>query len=241
MSRFFPAPPRKLRRGAIRPTLAGAREYRTDMRADTIASHVLIRERYRRDRFAYASRVLACALGLLAMSVVGNVAQTYGRQQFRYVMTDEMGKMMVEVPLDRANKDPDAVAAWAVDAVSRAYTFDFMNYRGQFTKSQENLTGVGWDGFVDTLKKSGNFVAVTDNKYVTTAVPNGPARVREIGPSRGADGSVRYVWEVYFPMILTFRSSIHSTSMDLQAKVTVVRMPEYVNLSGLGVRQVIFQ
>ncbi len=209
------------------------------MRADQIASHIFIRDQFAHDRYVYAVRVLAAMVAILAISLSGNVALLYGREQFRYIMTNNMGRLLPLVPLAQPNREDDEIGRWAVDAVTRAYTFDFVNYRQQFTATQETLTGVGWDGFVDSLKKSNNFVAITDNRYVTTAVPNGPAHVRDVGPSHGADGSVRYVWEVSFPMLLTFRSSRQSTSMDVQAVATVVRMPEFVNHDGLGVRQII--
>ncbi len=211
------------------------------MRADQIAGMIFVRDQHAYVRYSYALRVLACALLLLAFSVATNAVLLRDRDQYRYLMTDAIGDLMPLVPMSEANMGEDDVGRWATDAITRVYTFDFVNFRQQFTAAQQLLTGIGWEGFADSLRKSGNFVSITENGYVATAVPSGPVHVTSIGPAKGADGSVRFVWHVTLPMLITYRSSKQTTSMDVTVESTVVRMPEFVNRQGLGIRQLILR
>jgi hypothetical protein len=209
------------------------------MNAEQIVSTILIRDHFRYVRMNYAVRIFSCLILLLAFSVAGNVGLATSTVKFRYLMTKPDGRLMTLVPLQRPNMDDSEVAKWTVDSVTRVNTFDFANYRQQFSFAQTILTGIGWEGYEKALKDSGNFVAVLEGRYVTTAVPTGPATVVNLGLARGADGSERYMWQVNFPMVITYRSSVRSTSQDLSVSVTVVRMPEFINPSGLGIRQIV--
>lgn len=209
------------------------------MNTETIIGTILLRERYRRDRFHYLIRMAVSLAALVTfLSVVACVLFLRG-PVYKYVMVDPTGRLINMVPLEQPNMSDADVIAWAVDSVTRVYTFDFANYRRQFQAAQSLLTQVGYMGFEKALKDSGNFVAVRENRYVTTAVPNGPARLVGKGAITNALGETRYSWVVEFPMLITYRSSKQSTTQDLNTRVTLVRLPEYINRQGLGIRQII--
>ena len=209
------------------------------MNTEAIIGTILLRERYRRDDIYHAIRLsVGLAVVVTFMSVVACVLLLRG-PVYKYVMVDPVGRIINMVPLEQPNMTDAAVLAWAVDSVTKVYTFDFANYRRQFQAAQTMLTQVGYYGFEKALRESGNFVAVRENRYVTTAVPNGPARMVASGPVTNALGETRWSWVVEFPMLITYRSSKQSTTQDLIAKVTLVRLPEYVNRAGIGIRQVI--
>lgn len=210
------------------------------MRTDDIIATILLRERYRRDRMSYLMRMIAATVGLLLLVVLGNLAAMGKEPIYRYLMTDATGRLIPLVPLERANMDDEAAARWAVDATTRTLTYDFRNYRRQFQQARNVLTESGWEGFQRLLNDSGNFVAVKENKYITTAVPNGPAKVLGSGPVSNAAGTAqRWGWTIEFPMLLTYRSDKQVTSQDLTVRVVVVRMPEFLNPQGLGIRQIV--
>lgn len=211
------------------------------MQAERIVETILLRDRHRRDRTEYLMR-MTCLAGLFAGFLVGaDVIHASKGETYKFVMTDSVGKVLPLIPLERANATEDEVATWTIDAITRAYTFDFANYRRQFLEAQKTLTLTGWDGFERSLKESGNFVAVKQNRYVTTAAPSGPARVLSSGILQDSLGNRRWGWTIEFPMLITYRNARQSTSQDLTVKVVVVRMPEYINGRGLGIRQVIAQ
>lgn len=208
------------------------------MNSDSIAGTILVRDQYRYTRLYYVTRMLAIVASMLALSVLGNVWLLNQPPLYRYLMTNPTGELMTLVPLEQPNIEDEEVIKWTVDAVTRIHTFDFMNYRTQFQEAQKLLTASGWVWFEEALRKSGNFTAVVRNRYVTTAVPTGPAVVTKKGAVVAGDVR-RYQWTIEFPMLVTYRSSTQTTSQDLSLQVTVGRMPEYINRSGLGVRQIL--
>lgn len=211
------------------------------MQAEGIVETILLRDRYRRDRLEYLVRMTAIACGLVVLLVVANVIAVGRGDRYRFVMTDSVGKILPLVPLTQPNATDEQVTTWTIDAVTRAYSFDFANYRRQFQQAQKVLSLTGWEGFERSLIDSGNFVAIKENRYVTTAAPNGPARVVSKSLLSDAAGNQRWGWTVEFPMLITYRNSRQAISQDLTVKAIVVRMPEYINPQGLGIRQIIAQ
>lgn len=209
------------------------------MKAEAIIGTILLRERHRRDRLHYLLRVtVAVATLVVFLAVVAAFLLARG-PLYKYVMVDPTGRLIQMVPLSQPNHDDAAILSWTVDAVTRIYTFDFANFRRQFQNSQALLTQIGFANFERSLRESGNFVAVRENRYVTTAVPNGPPRLLASNLVTSVSGESRWGWVVEFPMLLTYRSSKQSTTQELNVRATVVRVPEYINRQGLGIRQVI--
>jgi len=209
--------------------------------ADRAIGILLLRDWYANFRLHHASRILACMGLLLAVSLVGTFALLNRPPQYRYVLTDHAGKILPLVPLNQPNHEDTYVIDWTIDAVTRLYSFDFVNYRTQFQDAKANLTTVGWKNFEEAMEVSGNFRSVIGNRYVTTAVPTGPGRITKKGELLG-----RHAWKVEFPMLISYRSSITDregrqrvTNQHLNVAVTVARQPEYLNPAGLGIRAIV--
>lgn len=208
------------------------------MNLQSVVATILIRDQYRYVRLYYVTRMVALTCGLILVSVLGNIHLANQPVQYRYIMTKPTGEILPLVPLDQANMDDEALLAWTVDAVTRLHTFDFANYRRQFQQAQELLTVSGWVWFEDAMRSSGNFNSIIRNRYVTTAVPTGPARIVGRQYVEAGDGR-RYSWVVEFPMLITYRSGEKTTTQDLDMRVVVARVPEFVAKSGLQLRQIL--
>ena len=209
--------------------------------AEEAMSALLLRDWYASARIHYMSRIATALMAMLLVSLAGTYALIDRPPQFRYVLTSVEGTVLPQVPLTRANHDDQYVVDWTIDAITRLYSFDFMNYRQQFQEAQRNMTTVGWESFEQAMKVSGNFNAVIGNSYVTTAVPTGPGRVTKKGDVNG-----RYAWKVEFPMLISYRSSardregkLRVTNQPLSMSVTVIRQPIFLNQSGLGIRAIV--
>lgn len=209
--------------------------------AEKVIAVSLARDAYANARLHYAVRIAAMLAVLLAISLVGVFALWDRPPQFRYVLVDSEGKVLPQVPLNLSNHEDDFIVEWTVDAVTRLYSFDFVNYRQQFQEARKNLTAVGWESFEQAMKMSGNFNAVVANKFVTTAVPTGPGRITKVGDVMG-----RHAWKVEFPMLLSYRRSaprasetMQVTNQNLLMSVTVIRQPDYLNEHGLGIRAIV--
>jgi intracellular multiplication protein IcmL len=211
------------------------------VKTEDIVTTILMRERYRRDRLEYLMRMFAIVCAMLAFVVVSDVLLMRRGPGYRFVMTDPAGKILDLVPLTKANKTDEEVADWTTDSVTRIFTFDFANYRRQFQVAQNLLSSAGWDGFYAMLMQSGNFKSVVANRYVTTASPSGSAKAKVIssGILRDANGHERFGWTVELPIVILFQNQKQQTSLNITVRATVVRMPEYINEQGLGIRMML--
>lgn len=210
------------------------------MSVEAVVGSIFIRDQYRYVRLYYITRLILLVVGLLALSLFANLWLSQQPVQYRYLMTQPTGRLLNLVPLDQPNMSDEDVIKWTVDAVTRVHTFDFANYRTQFQDAQRVMTVTGWEWFEAALKNSGNMDSVIKNKFVTTAVPTGPARIT--GTALVQSGPIkRFQWTVEFPMLVTYRSAQGTTSQDLKIRATILRQPEFVNASGLGIRQLIAQ
>jgi intracellular multiplication protein IcmL len=200
-----------------------------------IVTGILLRDAHRIFRLHHLVRMLAGILGLVVINLFAMYVLWNRPPLYRYVFTDANGQIVQLVPLDQPKQDDEYVKRWAVNAVIESYTFDFHNYKRQLSRAQEDLTVVGWREWQKALETSGNFRAVVANKYVSTAVPEpGTAVIEKKGDFNG-----RHAWRVRFRMLVYYESSQRRTNQALDVTVVVIRQPEYVNISGLGVRQIL--
>lgn len=209
--------------------------------ADEAVSSIILGGWYANVRLHYMSRIAVALVALVSVSLLGTIALINRPPQFRYILTSPSGQVLPQVPLSEPNHDDQFVVDWTIDAITRLYSFDFVNYRLQFQDAQKNMTTAGWDNFEQAMKVSGNFNAVIGNRYVTTAVPTGPGKVVKTGDIMG-----RQAWKVEFPMLISYRSSekdrdgkLRVTNQPLSMSITVIRQPIFLNQDGLGVRAIV--
>lgn len=191
-------------------------------------------ESYRIFRFKHAQRVRWAIIALIGLNLFATWFLSTRLPPYRYIFTDQRGQIVDLAPLDQPKQNDEYVMRWAINAVVESYTFDFKNYQRQLFAAQNDLTFFGWQEWKKALLSSGNFRAVLGNKYVATAAPTGRPEIVKRGLFNG-----RYAWRVRFPMLVVYQSSAQRTNQDLMIEVVVVRQPEYVNISGLGVRQIV--
>jgi hypothetical protein len=222
--------------------------------AESAVASILLGESYANARLHFVSRILVGSLIATAILLIGAYALLDRPSQFRYILTDTTGVVIPQTPLTQPNQKDEFVIDWALDAVTRLYTFDYDNFRLQFQDAKKNLTVSGWESFEKAMDASGNFNAVTGYQYVTTAAPTGPGKITKTGEislpvAPGLFSPVmetRYAWKVEFPMVISYRSSRVGkdgkpllTEQNLTMSATVIRVPEYVNPTGLGIRAIV--
>ncbi len=220
--------------------------------AENAVAMILLGQRYANDRLYFISRIITLLFVALLISAVGNIAMLPNPPRYRYIPVSTSGLVLPQVPLTRANHDDQYVVEWTIDAVTRLYSFDFLNYRVQLQDAQKNLTATGWDSFQASLKESNNFEAILGNNFVLTAVPTGAGRVTRQGVEEyKIDGRMQdiYTWTVEFPMLITYRASSgmkngvktegRVISDPQNMTVTVTRVGVFLNHTGLGIRAIV--
>jgi intracellular multiplication protein IcmL len=199
-----------------------------------VIATIFLRDQHRIFRLHHLVRVMAGVFGVLLVSLYCTYVLLCREPLFRYIFTNTYGQVVQLIPVDQPKQTDEYVMKWAQNVAVEAYTFDYQNYKRQLFWAQNDLTVVGWKEWQKALETSGNFRAVLGNKYVSTAVPNGPATIVKRGDFNG-----RYAWRVRFPILVVYQSSQMRTNQELMIEAMVIRQPEFVNISGLGIRQII--
>lgn len=216
--------------------------------AERAAAIIVSGQNYSNIRLNFVSRVLAFVFVATMFAVLSVLKLSFAETEYKYILTDRVGTVVKRVPLDQPNHEAEFIVKWAIDATTRLNTYDYKNYRDQFQTAKMNMTPQGWKYFEDALKKAGILNSVVSLKAVATAVPTSKGELIKEGPHKWPDGVVRYSWRVRFPMLISYQSAmldksgqaLHNTQSVI-ATVTIVRMPEYMNPNGIGVRQIILE
>jgi intracellular multiplication protein IcmL len=205
-------------------------------RTEDVVRIIWEKESYAINRYFWVVRATAATMAMAVLCVVCTISLLQRPPVFKYVLTLADGTIREIVPLEEPKHDEDALTRWTTNVVLKAYTWDFLNYKAQFTKLQEDMTVYGWEEYKKSLEDSGNFKAVLGYSYVLTAVPNGPVTIDKAGLYSEIG---RYAWKVKVPILVSYSSSAQRTNQTLMVTAVVVRQPEWINDAGLGVRSLI--
>lgn len=200
---------------------------------DVIATK-LLRDASLRQKYFLGNRIIILMTLVLFVSILANVFLVTRAPDIRYFATDGEGKIKELISIDEPIQSVNEVLSWTTDAITKAYTFSFANYRQELQSARSNFTSSGWDGFQKALEDSGNLKAVIENMFVTTAVPRGAPVITAEGLING-----RYAWKVEVPVIVTYQSANNRTTQDLLVQAIIVRRTELEHPRGLGIAQLI--
>ncbi len=127
---------------------------------------------------------------------------------------------------------------WAINAVEKANSYDYVNYREQLQGAQKYFTPYGWTKFMDGLKASNNLVALTQEKMIFDAKVIGDPVLEVEGILSGA-----YAWKLKMPMLVTFwKPPYNEESKFANAQtvsVIVQRQPILQSSDGVGIVQLV--
>ena len=192
---------------------------------------------YRRQ---YFRALAAFGLSLIVLAMLGCVLVYVARNPAPplYFATDSVGRLIKVKPISTPNMSNADVAAWTVNAVEKANSFDYVNYRSQLQSAQQYFTQYGWKQYMIALKKSKNLDAVTmSNNIFEARVIGSPKLVAE-----GLLGKA-YAWKYEVQMLLTVLRPPYDEKnkliMALNTQVVVQRQSILQSNDGLGIVQMI--
>src|SRR3990167_5594951 len=184
--------------------------------------------------------LLAFALSLIVMMVLTWVLIVVIRHPSLplYFATNQMGELIQVVPVNQPNMSTKEVTTWAIDAVQEAYSYDYINYRGQLQGAQKYFATYGWLKFMDALTASNNLVALTQRKMIVLArVVDQPKIITE-GILSGA-----YAWKFQIPVLITYWLPPYDDQSKFANALTVdiilQRQPILQSYKGLGILQIV--
>ncbi len=184
-------------------------------------------------------------LGLYVLSIVANLI-LFGLIIYLiqhptnplYFPADKIGRLIKVVPLQESDMTTDDVEAWTIQAVQAAYSYDFMNYRGQLQNAQKYFTDYSWRSYMKALAASNNLKALTERKFIVTASVVGQLKVLNNAMLGGAQA-----WKFQMPVLVTYSmppfNDKSKFSNPLVVTVVVQRQNVLKSYKGLAIIQMI--
>ena len=178
------------------------------------------------------------ATGLVSvLTITATIWLLFQQPEPVYFATRTNGELIPLVPLHEPHLGTEQIIHFATQAVTRANTYDFANYKRQLTEVRDYFTDDGYTAFVEALNASGNLKLVINRRMTTTAVANGGVIVQQGLSSSARSGS--YMWRVQIPLVITYQSSEESQVQDLIVQLDITRIPTWKNEWGVAVHRLI--
>lgn len=113
-----------------------------------------------------------------------------------YLPVSDTGTLLPLTPIDQPNMDRGAIGTYALEVVHALHTYDYINWRDQFSAASNFFSPNGWDQYQDQMVKSQTVDAVRARKMIVSIKPTGQITV----PQAGVNPAHVYVWRVEIPV-----------------------------------------
>lgn len=157
-----------------------------------------------------------------------------------FFATDDAGRLVEIVPLDKPNMSTDEVIAWTIEAFQRSASYDFVNYRTQLQDAQKYFTEYGWSTYMKAMTLANNMPALIQRKQIVIAQVVSRPKIVAQGILGGA-----YAWKFEMPVLVTYWLPPYndkSKFLNSQVVTVIVQRQEILkSYKGLGIVQLVAQ
>lgn len=193
---------------------------------------------YKRMHFLVLAAFILNLIVIISLSIV-IILLSRNPTKPLYFATDRVGRLIKIIPLNRPNMSTDDVAAWTINAVQSAFSYDYINYRSELQTTQKYFTEYGWSKYMQSLRSSNNLLALTQRRWVIIAqAVNKPQLI-----TQGLLRSGVYAWKFQLSLLVTYWEPPYDAKSKfvnaLQVSVIVQRQPILQSNKGLGIVQMI--
>lgn len=194
----------------------------------------ILRDDFYRDSFM---RVVMVILGLLvSMSGLLAVSLYIHLNKPKPVLfgVDSEWRIQPSVALDQPYISLADLNQWVVNALSRSFTLDFLNYNDQLENAKQFFTDEGWKVFLNQLNIYANYNNVQANKVFVSGTPAGAPSLINQGLTGG-----RFGWIVEIPYTLSYAGFNPPPSRTITLSLLIVRVSTLNNLSGVAIDNIV--
>lgn len=195
---------------------------------------VLLRNAFYRDG---CKRLLFAVTGIVLLNLVllGDIAyHVVNPPRPRYFPITPDGRIINIHPLSDPVVSNAFVLQWAANAARKAYSLDYLHWRGQLQEASNNFTPNGWKLFVSQLKSSNNLNTLIHYNMVSTASITGAPQLREHAVISG-----HYIWKISMPIYVTYTNGIKTIHQSAILTMLVVRMPVWQDPNRIAINNFI--
>ena len=178
-------------------------------------------------------RVLVALIILLVLDILVILSAMYlysNRPDPKFFATSPDGQIVELFPLNQPVMRQAQVINWANNAIARAYTYDYLNYRNQIAGATKSFSAKGWTPLMKSFNESGMLQTMIKKKLVMTGTPTNDSAILESGEVDG-----RYTWKIRVPIVLKMQGQNVSSSEVVNTVILVQRMSLANNQDGLAI------
>lgn len=173
--------------------------------------------------------------GMLIIALIASVGAnlivgTRPPPKERYVVQQIDGTLVPIIPLNEPITNKHAVTQLVTDAINAVNALDFANYRGQLFTASAFFTPNGWKKYETELQKTDTLGAIVKRQLVVSGSVSEPPVVTKEYEIGGI-----YAWDVEAPFQVSYFGAGYRQSLNLVARVTVVRIPTTTNPRGVAI------
>lgn len=173
--------------------------------------------------------ILAACISLASM--VGTIGKPVPPV---YVAVSKDGTFLPAVPLSEPNMGFGRIGKFALDAINAIYTYDYINWKYQLSKTSSLFTPTGWAAFQKQLSESKTIDAVKERKIIVSVDIVGAVSIKT-GITNGL-----YTWLVKVPVNIVYTSTLSNkkdTGSTQKGALTlkIVRIPRSVSYAGVAI------
>ena len=169
------------------------------------------------------------------MAVAASVAAIAFRPEPRYFAAKADGGILPLVPVSSPFLTDGQITNFAVEAVTRALTMDFANWRSDLSGASAYFERpAGWSNFLEAIEDSGMLSYIREHRLVSTVVATGAVIV-----STGLDDRKRYSWVVQVPLSVTYESASEISRDSLVAEMSISRLPTWEAPEAVGITRIL--
>lgn len=124
------------------------------------------------------------------------------------------------------------VSAWLQDAVSTAYSFDFLNYDQQVRNVSYYFTDLGYETYLNALAANNIRESVVGSRLQISLIPlQDPVMI-----NGGIFGTTEF-WRFRMPVLISYYGGNKPIINRVMIEVLVLRVPAYKNYKGLSIAE----
>lgn len=199
---------------------------------------VHLRNNFYKKKFHFALGIYVLTLVVIAFLVGVLVFILKNPTHPLYFVTDDVGRLIQDIPRQSPGMSTDDAANWAIEAVENTMSYDYVNYRAQIQNSQKYFNAFGWRNYMSGLTATNNLLALAQRKMVVIAKVVDRPTVKVQGILAGA-----YAWKFEMPVLVTYLTppfgDKNKFSNPLYVTVIVQRQSVISSYKGLAIVQMI--
>ncbi len=176
--------------------------------------------------------LLAGLVGALVAFALYEISST--PSQVTFPTTDD-GRYFAPAPLNEPGITQSRILQWSVEAVTSAYSFNFIDFKKSILQVRRYFTDAGYRQYLKALTDSNMVNTIITNKDVISATPtSAPIILKEAILS---DGS--YSWQIKLPILALYENSSKQVRQFLIVVMTIKRVPEEESEDGIAIDSIL--